>query len=317
VDLGDGATINTTTGDVVNGDGTNVDWPSTLVPAENQGTGVRVFPVTRANLSDVTVIGENAIAIVSAGDVVIDGDLAIAPGAGNLIDSAICQVPVEGPSESIGLGGGGFGSAGAKGGDEGTTQGLAGGPVNGAPGLEPLRGGCLGGQACLQCGVVIGQPPSVAGLGGGAIQISSETSIIVAGSITAHGGGATINDGEGSNRGMGGGSGGGVLLEAPRFELLVGSLVGANGGGGSCSLDNGGPGDNAGMPNGGSCLPANGDGGDGATIGRIAQVGGSVPDGNIAGGGGGGLGRVTIRANELTLNGETSPVPVVLEVRVR
>lgn len=114
-----------------------------------------------------------------------------------------------------GAGGGGFGTAGSSGGSAtnafNNSTGGGGGRSSGNPTLTPLRGGCDSGT---YAGVTI------AGTGGGAIQLVSRTKIIISGVVATNGSSYT-----------GGGSGGGILVEAPLVDV-TGSVV-ANGGAGA------------------------------------------------------------------------------------
>ena len=125
-----------------------------------------------------------------------------------------------------GGGGGSFGGRGGMGGGPRAARGGAGGTPHGNASLIPLIGGSGGGRG--------GTPEGNGGHGGGALQLTSSTRIVINGIVNACGGGgkggvfvAAENDGGG---GGGGGSGGAILLEAPSIEG-AGSIA-ANGGAG-------------------------------------------------------------------------------------
>lgn len=217
LDLGSRAAINTDTGEVKVG-GTLLPVRSETLAQDNAPT-IRVFVVHSLTTGDVDVRGNNALAIVSHGDVKIGGvfqtvsDGHSSPG---MFNNDSCMGG-EGASLGTttfawgGVGGGGFGSPGGRGGSAtssaGTADGGLGGAVTGNATLTPLRGGCGRGPA------------------GGAIQLVSRTRIVIAGAVAANG--------EGGVAGLGGNSGGGILLEAPAVELEQMGKVVANGGGGS------------------------------------------------------------------------------------
>lgn len=218
LDLGGSATINTDTGEVTVA-GAAVNSTSDIA-VQSVGKNIRVFAVRSLTAKDVVVIGTNALAILSSGDVRISGTFtasarANTPGAGSFNDTG-CQGKNSTPIGTGGAGGGGFGSSGGPGGPGGTSGG-AGGMQTGNQSLVPLRGGCDGGGAG-------------GGGGGGAIQLFSRTRIIVAGAVAANGGGGAAGGSAGFPSG-GGGSGGGILLEASAIEVS-GNVV-ANGGSGS------------------------------------------------------------------------------------
>jgi hypothetical protein len=306
--------FNSDTGDVTS-NGVPFTVPSML---HSQGSGlpqIRVFQFkSLAIRTHTTITGANAIALVSRGDVEIAALIEIAgrgvtPAPGAITAPSACQggdSSVADPTGSTtrvpGAGGAGFGTAGGNGGSairSGASQapGGAGGGIAGVVTLEPLRGGCRGGN------VLSPQDAfwvTSGGGGGGALQISSRTRITVAaaGIIDAGGGGA-----EGRKSGAGGGSGGALLLEAP--QVSVDGTLAVNGGGGSCFNANGEDGQiayRAGSleARGGSCNAANGvgSGGNGGTKdmaptnGVNASTTTAVP---VGGGGGGAAGRIHVK----------------------
>lgn len=232
LNLGDSAEINTDTGEVKVG-GVPVAVYSDTV-AQSGAPTIRVLAVRSLVAKNVTVSGNNALAVVSSGDVQISGGGVFTgftvsgrgsvrgPGAfgGGL---GMGGPPVLGPVNSglaSGGGGGGFGAPGGKGGtatnNQGTVPSYGGGITTGNETLEPLRGGSDGGGN-----------GGGGGGGGGALQLVSGSRIVIMGAVAASGGGGVGS----ANSGGGGGSGGGILLEAPLVEIS--GNVAANGGGGS------------------------------------------------------------------------------------
>jgi len=197
-------------------------------------------------------------------------------------------------------GGGGGGARGASGGAGGMTGG-EGGTSNGAVTLSPLYGGCGGGAGGNNTTGPLGE----GGGGGGAIQIASNGTLQISGSVTVPGaGGQHGNEGAG-----GGGSGGALLLEAP--TVTVTGTVAANGGGGGGGDADGSDGQD-GLPGltaaaGGGAGGNGGAGGKGGVRGAEAgAIGGDVQDG---GGGGGSVGRIRVNALTISLGASCSPMP--------
>ncbi len=293
----DAAEIDTTSGKFACG----VNAPSRLI---DQGPGrpkIRAFFVRALSTARgviVRVTGDNALAIVSRGDVVLEGvldasadnrDCTAGPGgyAGGPGEEAKGKDGF-GPGGGIGnggyggAGGGSYGGIGGGGGNDanGSAVGAAAGPAYGDATLVPFMGGSGGGGDSF-CG----------GGGGGAVHVVSSTSIMV-----AAGGG--INVGGGSSLGYhgGGGSGGAILLEAPKVDV-AGTLA-ANGGGGGygCGGDF-------------SAAPACG-GTYGGGVGSSGLDGAGAPGASSdwgGAGGGGGAGRIRVQARERTITGVVSP----------
>lgn len=293
-DLGDSATINTDSGDVI------VDGKAIAVKSEAMAQSgaptIRVFVVRSLTAKNVAVSGTNAFAVVTSGDINIAGTFQasaqeIAPGAGAFNDgSCKGQDGINNDSGNAhgGAGGGGFGSPGGSGNSansegRGFARGANGGTTTGNASLVPLRGGCDGGG---RRGNVSGS----GGGGGGAIQLVSQTKIVVSqgGKVAANGG-----------PGISGGSGGGILFEAPTVDV-AGSVV-ANGAGGSgCGKGEAGRLDA--MPASGTAgctafIAVFGNGGNGAAGSIDATAGTAEFISNyaaIGGSGGGGFGRIRI-----------------------
>lgn len=298
--LTDGATIDTDAGTIENGDGALVEVPSFQIAAPEGGVAVRVFAVRSLSMGDTAVNGARALAIVSDGDVLIDGIVRVL--AGRMTDDigrgheSVCEL--DSPCEFLcpgacgGAGGGGHGGPGAGGGDatagEFMAAGADGGGSNGTAALIPLRGGNSGGRNVLGS---TGDPAN----GGGAIQLVSRTRIeLRSGGLNA--------GGQGGKWATGGGAGGGILLEAPRVILSSEAGLAANGGGGGggCSAMSGSDGTisanaAAGAPCGGGYT---GDGGGGGVLNETPGRGSSVSTSEttlyIGGAGGGSVGRLRI-----------------------
>lgn len=317
------ATIDTDSGTITDTGGARTPLTSTVTAGLPVGVFViKVRSFTTGGL--VTVQGTRALAIVSAGAVTIGHRLSVSAradinGPGALAIDANCRGGNAGAANAnghAGGGGGGFGTAGGRGGTGGspTVQGGAAGGIAGVGELIPLRGGCPGGRSGPQ-------PASyAAGGGGGAIQISSGTSIDIGagGFVAANGGG-----GRGPSNpifciidtpcgiGEGAGSGGAILLEAPSITVAATGGVVANGGGGSCGVTgSGSAGLFSAMPAPGqTCAGDTGSGGDGAAGATAAQPGGNgLNDDPVGGGGGGGLGRIRVN---LPLGTTFTPAGVV------
>lgn len=314
LDLGDSATINTDTGRVAI-DGTSIDVNSGTLDQTGAPT-IRVLLVRSLTAKKVEVTGTNALAVVSDGDININGVFAASahdatPGAGAL-DEARCQgaPQVVGPNGKTvsGAGGGGFGSVGGDGGSGKRVDDFApaqkGGQTTGNASLIPLRGGCRGGGAFFG-----------GGRGGGAIQLVSRTQILI-----ADNGGVATNGG--ARGGCGGGSGGGILLEAPVVQVADKGFVVANGAGGMGSLM-GQDGQLSATPALGSNInfrqdynAQEGAGGNGGARNSEATNGQSLDEGTLAvipwaGHAGGGAGRIRVNTipDGLKQGGVFSPVP--------
>lgn len=299
-----------------------------------QGQGEPELAVLRVGsfataTGEVRVIGERALVIVSAGDVVIGGTLNAGaaestPGAGGYGPGAGPGSGGNGGSRGSysdsGGGGGGYGTDGLRGGhaEGGSAGGGGGGGTYGGPRIPVLEGGSGGGR-----GGNGGCQDNEGGAGGGAVQIYSATMIRIDGILSAGGGGGGRGPGcSGSNAGAGagGGAGGALLLQAPVVENM--GMIAANGGGGGgggSSGFSGRPGWNArfgatAAPGGGTTGAYGERGGDGAYATTAAEPGndalGSGINGGNAGGGGGGVGRIYILTTSPFANqGTISPPP--------
>jgi hypothetical protein len=281
---------------------------ATVVPGANGGPEVLVLSVNSLSVAaNVTWTIQNEsgsprqVAIMSASDVSIAGTIRRG-GTGAYPASDLCNAPAANAfgadNDSPGGGGGGFGTAGGAGGGILTiAAGGAAGTAAGDATLVPLRPGCKGGNTAGLGG---------GGGGGGAVQITSGTSIAIAGMVTSPGFGGTVN--------AGGGSGGAILLEAPVVTITGG--VFANGGAGGCGgiTDQGNPGTNTTSPTvGGPCPNTNysaGNGGAGTTPPTegttLANASGQQQN---APGGGGAVGRIRINTLAMTVAGAGAQSP--------
>jgi hypothetical protein len=174
-----------------------------------------------------------------------------------------------------------------------------GGSVYGGSTLVPLAAGSAGGYI-LNGGYQWGA-------GGGAIQISSGTSIQVrgAGIINAGGGGGSFS---------GGGSGGAILLEAP--TIIIEGAVAANGGAGGeySNVTSSASGQNAQVSStpaaGGNATGTIAVGGNGSAGTTINGSDGTTGDANTeigSGGGGAGYIRLNSTSGKATITGTVSP----------
>jgi len=339
VALPDGTTINTDTG-TVNGPTGAIAVASATV-SQNGGPTLRVLIGKTWTIGDVRVSGSMPLAIVSAGDITINGVLDLSadassggPGAQACGGGAAGGAPASGFFSNVpagnsggypqylwnigGGGGGGFGTGGGNGGNAGTgSTGGAGGGPNGTAPLVPLRGGCSGYAAT----------GSYLGAGGGAVQLVSNKTIhlvdggtkkgmIHVGGGAAHAGDlgkASLNDTTAVYGPGGGGSGGGILIEAGKVILdantaLLAAGAGAGGYGACTNPPNGmdSPA-SAATATGGAC-PAGttptASGGDGATTANGG--GGANSTTGSAGGGGGGLGRIRINTADAQYSSQST-----------
>ncbi len=306
------ASLDTDTGTLTREDGTVVEVPFALLDAPVDGVPMIVLSVQSADVTNLRVRGSRGIALVAASDIVIRGELSVAAegsvsGPGAFPSDASCTgaagglaFDLLGPTHGGGGGGGSHGESGHRGGsvDQRASGGRAGRlPPGRASFLQPLRGGCSGGDVR---GFV-----SQGGGGGGALQLVSGTAIrLEPGSAINAGGGGGVNGG-------GGGSGGGILIEAPEVELGSGVAIMAGGGGGGCRSARGSDGLLAEeRAPGGDCgedaaAGSGGAGGIGSVSGRQAVRGESVAvtrGSSRGGGGGGGVGRIVIHNRDGELN---------------
>ena len=161
--------------------------------------------------AEVTITGNQAIALVAQRNMLIEGRLYAMPGENGGAPTSAGEVAGNGAGAGSGIdgpvqGGGGGGYCGP-GGNHGDGAG-AGGTYGNAE-IVPLIGGSSGGERN-------------SGGGGGALQLVAGNMIDIAQTVTVPGAGG--EDG-------GGGSGGALLVEAPMVTLT--GRISANGGGGA------------------------------------------------------------------------------------
>jgi hypothetical protein len=309
------ATIDIDTGAITNG----TPVFNSLIAAPSNGRPIRLFLADALHLKNVTITTSQtgahpAFAVFARGAIIIDGPVVLAsaqPGAAGAFDSATCSgaTPIYGTytgSDSIehgaarGAGGGAFATKGGAGGDigqfiqfpDGSEKHAPGGAAEGTEEIVPLRGGC----------------GSFKTNGGGAIQLSSETSISVNSVIDARGAaGRRVLDQAVSGAQIvvpsGGGAGGAILLEAPMVHLGPQSALFAYGGSGASVEHDGNNDDIVPGPLGAFCSSMEycGVGGN-AAYATFDAIGGadvvhttaSGTQDIAGGGGGGGLGRIRI-----------------------
>lgn len=269
-----------------------IDLKGTLVMASSDGVTIEVFPVRSLSLIGKTTFRysgqpENpGIAFMVYGDARIDGSIILSaskdggPPPGSIISGPCVGSPgsfdIAGVGYTSGGGGGGGATQGGAGGTHPHWPGSRGGTAFPHPDLQPLRGGCSGGSPA-------DQPQAY---GGGAIQITSRSTIVLGpnSTIEANGGFGFIGDiPPGQFPGYeivpkGGGSGGAILLEAVRVNFDAGVVLAANGGAGASG--DGVPGSSPSsriFSFGGVCAPSSqnctngGDGGSVSTPGRSAE----------------------------------------------
>ncbi len=239
----DGAFINTITGDVTGALG----LVTFLEPAPTNGLAIRVYVAERFILRNVTVGSGSgsvpALAFVAREEIIVDGEIRFAGGTADVAAGAVTVGPCVGHNPFAlvdtsgqfktvyGSGGGANATDGARGGTyTGDTRIPAGGTAQSNVGLEPLLGGCNGGD------VAVGQSAS----GGGALQLTSLRAVRLTGRIDVHGepGGWAVF--QQVTWAGGGGAGGSVLLEAPQVEVGESGVIVASGGGGASYQTQGG-----------------------------------------------------------------------------
>jgi hypothetical protein len=273
-------------------------FPIVVTPITLPGNGghATLFAMTSFTLDagkTLTVSGTKPAILYALGAVDIEGMIDVAAhgsteGAGGYHAAGPGQgadgASVIGDSgdylETQGAGGGSYCGVGGAG-----SPSLADGGPGGPPGatygtaaLVPILGGSSGGSQ------------SSTGYGGGAIQITSNVSILVgaAGGINADGDGGDDHFAVGG----GGGSGGAILLESPKVTI-AGTLT-ANGGGGGDAMEVGADGNVSITPAPGGGLA----GGAGSGGGMVDGQGGATSQTGVFGGGGGGAGRIRINNSD-------------------
>ena len=178
---------------------------------------------------NVTVRGARGLVVVATGDITVSGILDASavhstPGPGGGFSGTGAGSGMAASAYGTGSGGAGYG---AKGGDGANYSGAAamGGAPYGDAAISTLVGGSGGGPDF---------DGRAGGAGGGIVQLSSATRIVIGptGGINAGGGGAPLAPAYNLqyDGGSGGGSGGTIFLQAP--IVTIAGTVAANGGGG-------------------------------------------------------------------------------------
>lgn len=267
---------------------------TTMVVSQAAGPDVMLVSIRNFTLdagATLTVTGSRPLVLAVWGTATIAGTIdasaslsTTGPGGSNS-NECMNLTGATGMSMQPALGGGGGGLQGT--GGRGGNVGGFGGTGIGAP--AGIRGGCAGGLGGAGSST---QAPR--GAGGGAVQITARTSIVVDGVINVGGGGGSGGR-VGYGAGGGGGSGGFIGLDSP-IVIVTGTLA-ANGGGGG-----GGASDVANATNGGDArtneTPATaGPGAMTSNVGVCANggtgaagttLGGQNGESSLCGGGGGG-----------------------------
>jgi len=280
----------------------------------------------------VTAIGSRPLVVASSDSISIFGTLdassqrGVQQGAGaNFDDCALASGPQRDIGGAGGAAGGSFaGEAGDGGtGDQDSSLGFDG---TGAPGTastavgQPtfLRGGCRGGNGADESSSSLAGSGGSGGASGGAVALYAAQNFTLEGSglirVTGAGGGG----GQVQAGGGGGGSGGMLRIEAS--VVVINGTLGANGGGGgeggvrlngfpeTGASGTDGPASPTGAA-GGTGLSFAGDGGVGSSLASLAGDAGANADGG-GGGGGGGAGFILLRG-AVSVNGSSSPAPIV------
>ncbi len=300
------------------------------VSSNRVGPDLAIFAINQLDIpsgTSIKVTGNRGLVLVSFGGVSVRGTIDASAnlqrkgaGANHIsgcgIGAGITGIPYAIPSVGIagsGGGGGGHESRGGRGGkvkDGVASQRAPGGQAFGFHSLQPLVGGCHGGDGGAS-------GAGVGGGGGGIVNIVADTVIAIDGGIFAGGGGGEGGTDEGG--GGGGGSGGAILLETT-VGITVNGILNATGGGGGEGGHFGGTaqsGQNA-RPDGtlalgGNTVAESGSGGHGGTTAANPGDGdqatsSSRPRGG--GGGGGAAGRIHGTAGwQISNSASVSPTP--------
>jgi hypothetical protein len=228
VQILDGATIDTDSGTITAANGQRIAARSVIVVQPTDAPAITAFEASSFVVGNVTVVGSNALALVSSGSIMVQGSIdaaakqgASGPGGLTSTSSSIGTDNSGGLACPASAGGGNATAGGAGGGIEGET------PTGGVPttGFVPLVGGGRGGDI-LNGTTITGS----GGGGGGAIQLVSGLSVTIGGVVNVGGGGGGPS--------CGGGAGGLVIVESPTLNVTpTGGVVANGGGGGGCGDD--------------------------------------------------------------------------------
>jgi hypothetical protein len=302
---------------VANGNTYTIDTGGTSLPHTPSTMQSNNVPIIVVHLTSLDVQGTLATSGDAALVIAVDGMVQVEANAivtaGTSVNNPFACATAAGSTghpggAGVGGGGGGGGAGASDGGDGGDGDGTGGGAhgphgTHATSNLVPLRGGCIGGSGGTSNG---NGTPGGSGAGGGVLQISSNTSVEIAGEIDASGGGGAGNA-SAQTGGGGGGGGGAIFLEGPTIQLDLNSVLCADGGsgsqGGGQSASNG-PGSRS-PCNGTAGAVASNSGNNGGRGGnggfRVTPTGGTGSKGNGGsnaggGGGGGGVGWIRLRA---------------------
>jgi len=308
--------------------------PLTPEPTGPQVMLVRAHGITIPAGATVIVRGSRPLVlladVIRIGGLLDAGGKLAVPGPGG----ATLVAPAPAGNGGAGVHRGSYADSGGGGGGHGDLAGVGGigssgcgtaapsgaaGAAWGSVTLDVLRGGAAGGQgSAAVC------TPAVVGAGGGAVQLSALTMLVIestgAVNVGGGGGGAGVNcGGSDTGAGSGGGAGGALYLDAPTVQRdgALAANGGAGGGGGSSPGTTGSPGGNATAAmtaaqggNGGGSYGTRG--GNGGIANMVATKGVDEDcDGN-GGGGGGAVGRIVLHAGAVTGSGIVTPPAMML-----
>ncbi len=338
--------------------GSNGSFALRNVSQSNSGPPATLLLATRFSVAanvKLSVFGDRPLIIIAQDTLTVAGTLDVSspttltsslagPGSS---PSACTGTSDDGASSDSGgarySSGGAGGTFGSKGGNGGAAKssnpttvqngGVASTPLGASMlTLTPLRGGCDGGNGGSSIGFGSASgPKGISGRGGGAIQLSAGTKVLVSGQVFANGGGGFEGSSASPYCGAGGaGSGGGILIDTPSLELSssTAALIAVGGGGGAGERMNGtlgtGNGDN-GNTDGSAALggvgnsAGHGSGGAGAGKDSLGGISDALSGNNgtlqgransaSGGGGGGGLGVIRINSAACTSNGSPAVIP--------
>ena len=288
---------------------------------------VAIFTFANLTISGtVQLAGTTAIALVSLGDITVNGLLdargnctGTTAGPGGTSGGMAGMMAAGnggggggasgGNNNDSGGGGGGHGAVGGVGGKSLTTTNPPGGVGFGDAAVTLLSGGGGGGGGGGGVGAGLG------GGGGGGLQLVAENAITIAAGVNA--GGCGGKSSTGNEAGGGGGAGGTILIEALTIHVTAAGLLVVNGGGGGSG--NGGT-DGASGILGVARAPGGIEGSSGGTGGRgaatTALAGEAGVDKTFGGGGGGAIGwiRLNTRTGAATLDSGAILSPTLTEV---
>jgi hypothetical protein len=229
----------------------------TITPAGGplvQASGPNAYIISIQSLKIETtgslrVIGQTPLVVASWGDIDVIGSIDAgstsggSAGAGANPTLCTTSAPTQGGIgvSTGGSGGGGGGAFHGNGGNGGIGD-MPQGPLGGVGGVAVsapaiVRGGCSGapsGEAGSDPSASDSTAVATGGIGGGAVQLSSRTSITISGHVLAGGGGGGGAPDNSACGGGGGGAGGFLGFDASKISF-TNATIAANGGGGGGS----------------------------------------------------------------------------------